>query len=72
VAAGNADSPISETSPGGAVGAITVGAVDINDVRADFSNYGPEIDVNAPGVDVISTYFGGDNVSNDFFVCLVC
>lgn len=31
---------------------ITVGAVDENNVRANFSNYGPRIDLFAPGVSV--------------------
>lgn len=34
---------------------IAVGAVDYNDRLAYFSNYGPEIDVVAPGVNVLST-----------------
>lgn len=34
---------------------IAVGAVDYNDRIAYFSNYGPEIDVVAPGVNVLST-----------------
>jgi len=35
---------------------LAVGAVDQNDRRADFSNHGPELDVVAPGVDVLSTW----------------
>ncbi|KAK6345282.1 hypothetical protein TWF718_007206 [Orbilia javanica] len=39
--------------------AITVGATDIYDNRADFSNYGPCITTYAPGQDILSTYIGG-------------
>jgi subtilisin family serine protease len=43
------------TSPGSAPNAITVGAIDaLTDERAEFSNFGPEVDVYAPGVDVLS------------------
>jgi len=35
---------------------LAVGASDYNDQIADFSNYGPEVDVVAPGVWILSTY----------------
>ena len=38
---------------------IAVGATDSSDNRAAFSNYGPELEVVAPGVDIYSTYLGG-------------
>lgn len=41
---------------------IIVGATDSGDNRASFSNYGVFIDVMAPGVDVGTTHFTGDNV----------
>ncbi|KAG5789502.1 hypothetical protein H9Q69_011445 [Fusarium xylarioides] len=64
VAAGNGDlfgnpedaagfSPASEPS------VCTIGASDISDKVADFSNYGSLIDLYAPGVDVLSTWIGG-------------
>ncbi len=34
---------------------FSVAAVDSNDVKASFSNYGPAIDVSAPGVSILST-----------------
>ncbi len=37
---------------------IAVGATDSSDVRASFSNYGPELEVVAPGVNIYSTYPG--------------
>lgn len=39
---------------------IAVSAVDSNDNFAYFSNYGPEIDLTAPGVDIYSTFKGGE------------
>jgi hypothetical protein len=38
---------------------VAVGATDRDDVRATFSNYGPELDLAAPGVEIISAYRGG-------------
>jgi thermitase len=38
---------------------IAVAATDSNDQRASFSNYGPEVDVAAPGVSIRSTYWWG-------------
>ncbi|KAI6760844.1 hypothetical protein HG530_009704 [Fusarium avenaceum] len=55
VAAGNENRETALTSPGSAPNAITVGAFDATtDERADFSNFGPEVDIYAPGVDVLS------------------
>ncbi|KAM0237811.1 hypothetical protein ACHAP5_008936 [Fusarium lateritium] len=55
VAAGNENRETALTSPGSAPNAITVGAIDATtDERADFSNFGPEVDVYAPGVQVLS------------------
>lgn len=35
---------------------IAVGATDVNDRRAAFSNFGSDLDVVAPGVDILNTY----------------
>ena len=40
------------TYPGNLTNCITVGATDSSDRRANFSNYGPEIDLVAPGVSI--------------------
>lgn len=48
------------TSPASAIQAITVGATDITDSRAIYSNFGAVVDVFAPGSDVVSTWPDGD------------
>lgn len=58
VGAGNENDDACKLSPASAEDAITVGASDINDNRASFSNYGPCTDIFAPGVDVLSTWIG--------------
>ena len=55
-ASGNSKSAVA--FPGNCNGVITVGAVDSNNQRASFSNYGPEMDVVAPGVNIMSSYKG--------------
>jgi len=46
--------------PGSLPMCITVGATDQNDARASFSNYGPEIDLVAPGVNIVSVGSSGN------------
>jgi len=58
VAAGNNNGDTANYSPGRAPSAVTVGAMDINDAKASFSNYGSLVDIHAPGVNVISSYIG--------------
>lgn len=53
VAAGNAAIEEKDYSPGGLDGVITVTATDRRDRRAGFSNWGPHVDIAAPGVDVL-------------------
>jgi len=60
VAAGNGNSDASAYSPAGVVEAITVGATNQYDARAEFSNYGPTIDLFAPGVGIPSAWIGSD------------
>lgn len=54
VAAGNSGADVSRYAPSGLEGVITVSASDRRDRRAGFSNWGPGIDIAAPGVDVLS------------------
>jgi subtilisin family serine protease len=60
VAAGNWNSDATNYSPAGVVEAITVGATNQSDARADFSNYGPALDLFAPGVGITSAWIGND------------
>jgi len=52
VASGNSNVNASTFSPGGCAGVITVGATDVANERAWYSNYGSRIDVMAPGGDL--------------------
>jgi len=61
VAAGNSNANACNYSPARAEKAITVGATDIRDSRASFSNYGACVDIFAPGVDITSTWIGSSN-----------
>jgi subtilisin len=38
---------------------LAVGAIDQALESAEFSNFGPELDISAPGVDILSTYLNG-------------
>jgi subtilisin family serine protease len=60
VAAGNSyGADAANYSPASEVTACTVGASDISDVRAEFSNIGSVVDVFGPGVNVLSTWING-------------
>nr|AAX54903.1 cuticle-degrading serine protease [Arthrobotrys conoides] len=60
VAAGNENQDAKNVSPASAPNAITVGAIDSNNKRASFSNWGTLIDVFAPGVSVLSSWATSD------------
>lgn len=51
-------------SPARAPSAITVGASDRTDARASFSNIGTCLDIFAPGVSILSTWFASDTATN--------
>lgn len=63
VAAGNDNADTCTFSPARASGPITVGASDINDNKAEFSNWGSCVDIFAPGVDIVSTYIWSNTAS---------
>lgn len=59
VSAGNSNDDAREYSPASCEGVITVGASDEFKQRASFSNYGPAVDISAPGTNILSTVDGG-------------
>lgn len=61
VAAGNSADDAQFYSPASEPTVCTVGASDINDAIAWFSNYGALVDIFAPGVDVLSSWIGSVN-----------
>ena len=60
VAAGNNADDACNYSPASALNAVTVGATTILDGFASFSNTGACIDINAPGQDIISSFYADD------------
>ncbi|WET81251.1 S8 family peptidase [Amycolatopsis sp. QT-25] len=64
LAAGNESSDAGTTSPARVKEAITVAASDKTDRQASFSNYGPVVDLYAPGVDITSSWASGDDAEN--------
>ncbi|XP_038049453.1 aqualysin-1-like [Patiria miniata] len=54
VAAGNANIPACQRSPGSAPKSITVGSTTDTDARSYFSNYGTCVDIFAPGSSILS------------------
>jgi cerevisin len=64
VAAGNENKDACNTSPAGAQNAITVGASTLGDERAYFSNWGPCVDVFAPGLNILSTWNTDETATN--------
>lgn len=64
VAAGNDNDDASNYSPASEATAITVGAIDADDNRASFSNYGSLVDVFGPGVNILSSWIGSTTATN--------
>jgi chitodextrinase len=64
VAAGNGYSNACDGSPASTAAAMTVGATDINDNEAAFSDRGSCLDIWAPGVNITSAWSTGDNATN--------
>ncbi|MFF0267806.1 S8 family peptidase [Kribbella sp. NPDC004536] len=63
VAAGNDNADACQSSPAKEPSAITVGATDDQDQRAEFSNYGKCVDLFAPGVDITSVGITGPDAT---------
>ena len=63
VAAANDAGNACDMSPASTPAALTVGATDVDDVEAWFSNRGECLDIWAPGVDVTSAWIGDDNAT---------
>lgn len=61
--AGNAGRESRYFIPSGIADALVVAATDKNDAKAAFSNYGPYIDVSAPGTDIYTTSVSGGYVN---------
>jgi cerevisin len=61
VAAGNETQDANNSSPARSPAVITVGAVNINDQLASFSNFGSPVDILAPGQDILSAGFEADD-----------
>jgi subtilisin family serine protease len=64
ISAGNSNANACNFSPASTPNAITVGATDITDTRASFSNKGRCLDIFAPGVNITSDWNGSDTDTN--------
>ena len=64
VAAGNSNANACNYSPARVPNAITVGATDIRDALATFSNTGRCVDISAPGVNITSAWIGSNSATN--------
>jgi subtilisin family serine protease len=63
VSAGNYSKDACTISPARVPAAITVGATDESDAQATFSDFGSCVDLYAPGVSILSTYYTSDTAS---------
>lgn len=66
IAAGNNSDDARFTFPANVAQALTVGASDINDSRASFSNFGQGVDLFAPGLGVLAASHTSDFGQTDF------
>jgi subtilisin family serine protease len=66
LAGGNSNENACNSSPGRVGPALTVGATTPADVRASYSNYGPCVDLFAPGSDITSDWYTSDTATDKF------
>jgi subtilisin family serine protease len=64
VAAGNSNNDACRQSPARTAEATTVGATTSSDALASFSNFGPCVDLHAPGVGITSAWIGSNSATN--------
>jgi PKD repeat protein len=64
VAAGNSSANACLSSPGNTPGTITIGATSITDGFASFSDRGPCVALNAPGVNITSLWIGANGATS--------
>ncbi len=64
VAAGNSKNDACKYSPARTAAAVTIGATTSSDGLASFSNFGPCVDLNAPGVSITSAWNSSNSATN--------
>ena len=64
-AAGNSNYNGLDSYPNGYEKVLSVGATTTSDAKANFSDYGPRVDVAAPGVNILSTWWPGNGYALD-------
>lgn len=64
LAAGNENTSACDGSPSRVPSAITVGATNKSDARSSFSNFGPCVDVFAPGEAITSSWYASPSATN--------
>ena len=68
---GNDNRDACNYSPAASAKAVTVGASTLGDERAYFSNFGPCVDVFAPGLNILSTWIGSNTAVKVTTIVLV-
>jgi subtilisin family serine protease len=64
IAAGNANANACDDSPARVANALTVGSTTSTDARSSFSNFGPCVDLFAPGSSITSSWSTSDTATN--------
>lgn len=64
IAAGNEARDATQSSPARVTEAITVASSTVTDGQSSFSNYGPVVDIYAPGSNITSTWHESDSATN--------